>query len=120
MARIPKGAKLIKNKISGAPGFIIKNVFVMAGVPQIFEAMVNEIISDLGSANPILSKSIKVFKKESELSDLLREYADKYKEISIGSYPFNSSGIFGVEIVITHTDRLLLDRVFNEISMKFQ
>lgn len=120
MARIPKGAKLIKNKISGAPGFIIKNVFVMAGVPQIFEAMVNEIISDIGSANPILSKSIKVFKKESELSDLLREYADKYKEISIGSYPFNSSGIFGVEIVITHTDRLLLDRVFNEISMKFQ
>ena len=43
MARIPEGAKLIKNKISGAPGFIIKNVFVMAGVPQIFEAMVQEI-----------------------------------------------------------------------------
>ena len=119
MARIPEGAKLIKNKISGAPGFIIKNVFVMAGVPQIFEAMVQEIILDLGSVNPILSKSIKVYKTESEISDMLWNYADRYKAISIGSYPFNSSGVLGVEIVLRHTDRLLLNKVFNEISKDF-
>ena len=103
MARIPKGAKLIKNKISGAPGFIIKNVFVMAGVPQIFEAMVQEIILNIGSVNPILSKTVKVFKKESEISDRLWNYADRYKDISIGSYPFDKSGVFGVEIVLSHT-----------------
>tara|TARA_B100001057_G_scaffold450947_1_gene493470 strand:- start:160 stop:888 length:729 start_codon:yes stop_codon:yes gene_type:complete len=119
MARIPVGAKLIKNKISGAPGFIIKNVFVMAGVPQIFEAMVQEIILDIGSANPILSKTLKVFKKESEISDRLWNYANRYKDISIGSYPFNSSGVFGVEIVLRHTDLVLLDKVFNEISRDF-
>ena len=115
MARIPEGAKLIKNKISGAPGFIIKNVFVMAGVPQIFEAMVQEIISNIGSVNPILSKTVKVFKKESEISDRLWNYADRYKDISIGSYPFNNSGVFGVEIVLRHTDRVRLNKVFNEI-----
>ena len=119
MARIPKGAKLIKNKISGAPGFIIRNVFVMAGVPKIFEAMVQEIILGLGSENPILSKTLKIFKTESEISERLRNYADKYKEISIGSYPFNNSGKFGVEIVIRHTNQLLLNKVFNEILIDF-
>ncbi|MDC3107628.1 molybdopterin-binding protein [Paracoccaceae bacterium] len=119
MARIPEGAKLIKNKISGAPGFIIKNVFVMAGVPQIFEAMVQEIILDIRSASPILSKTLKIFKKESEISDILWNYAEKYKDISIGSYPFNSSGVFGVEIVLRHTDSILLHKVFNEMSRDF-
>tara|TARA_B100000963_G_scaffold294257_1_gene264854 strand:- start:780 stop:1508 length:729 start_codon:yes stop_codon:yes gene_type:complete len=119
MARIPEGARLIKNKISGAPGFIIKNVFVMAGVPQIFEAMVQEIIIDIRSVAPILSKTLKIFKKESEISESLWNYADKYKDISIGSYPFNSSGVFGVEIVLRHTDRLLLNKVFNEILRDF-
>ena len=119
MARIPEGAKLIKNKISGAPGFIIKNVYVMAGVPLIFEAMVQEIILNIGSVNPILSKTVKVFKKESEISDRLRNYADRYKDISIGSYPFNSSGVFGVEIVLRHTDRVRLNKVFNEIFRDF-
>ena len=119
MARIPKGAKLIKNKISGAPGFVIRNVFVMAGVPKIFEAMVQEIILGLGSKNPILSKTLKIFKTESEISERLRNYADKYKEISIGSYPFNNSGTFGVEIVIRHTNQILLNKVFNEILIDF-
>ena len=119
MARVPEGATLIKNKISGAPGFIIKNVFVMAGVPQIFQAMVKEISSDLEAIKPILSKTIKVFKKESEISDRLWNYADRYKDISIGSYPFNNSGVFGVEIVLSHTDCILLEKVFNEISLDF-
>ena len=119
MARIPKGAKLIKNKISGAPGFVIRNVFVMAGVPKIFEAMAQEIILDLGSKNPIFSKALKILKTESEIAERLRDYANKYKEISIGSYPFNNSGKFGVEIVIRHTDRILLNKVFNEISIDF-
>ena len=119
MARIPEGAKLIKNKISGAPGFVIRNVFVMAGVPKIFEAMAQEIILDLGSKNPIHSKALKIFKTESEISERLRNYADKYKEISIGSYPFKNSGTFGVEIVIRHTNQILLNKVFNEILIDF-
>ena len=119
MARIPEGAELIKNRISGAPGFIIENVFVMAGVPQIFEAMVQEIIINIRSVAPILSKTVKVFKKESEISERLWNYADKYKDVSIGSYPFNSSGVFGVEIVLRHTDLILLNKVFNEMLRDF-
>ena len=119
MARIPEGAKLIKNNISGAPGFIIKNVFVMAGVPQIFEAMVQEISLDIESVDPIISKTIKIFKKESEISESLWKFANKYKDISIGSYPFNNSGVFGVEIVLSHTDRTLLNKVFNEVLLDF-
>ena len=119
MARIPEGAKLIKNKISGAPGFIIRNVFVMAGVPKIFEAMAQEIVLGLGSDNPILSKTLKIFKTESEISERLWDYTYKYKEISFGSYPFNNSGKLGVEIVIRHTNKILLDKVFNEILIDF-
>ena len=119
MARIPEGASLIENKVSGAPGFVIKNVYVMAGVPEVFEAMVQEIILDLGSVSPIISKTIKVFKRESEISEIIWNYADRYKEISIGSYPFNNSGTFGVEIVVRHTDQILLNKVFNEILTEF-
>ena len=119
MARIPEGAKLIKNNISGAPGFIIKNVFVMAGVPQIFEAMVQEISLDIEPVTPIISKTIKIFKKESEISERLWKYANRYQDISIGSYPFNNSGVFGVEIVLSHTDRAILNKVFNEILLDF-
>ena len=119
MARIPEGASLIENKVSGAPGFVIRNVYVMAGVPEIFKAMVQEIILDLGSVSPIISKTIKVFKRESEISEIIWNYADRYKEISIGSYPFNNSGTFGVEIVVRHTDQILLNKVFNEILTEF-
>ena len=119
MARIPEGASLIENKVSGAPGFVIKNVYVMAGVPEVFEAMVQEIILDLGSVSPIISKTIKVFKRESEISEIIWNYADRYKEISIGSYPFNNSGTFGVEIVVRHTDKILVNKVFNEILTEF-
>ena len=91
----------------------------MAGVPKVLEAMVQEIILGLGSKNPILSKTLKIFKTESEISERLRNYADKYKEISIGSYPFNNSGTFGVEIVIRHTNQILLNKVFNEILIDF-
>ena len=117
------GKKLVTSRVPMysllAPGFVIRNVFVMAGVPKIFEAMVQEIILGLGSKNPILSKTLKLFKTESEIAERLRNYADKYKEISIGSYPFDNSGKFGVEIVIRHTDRLLLNKVFDEISTDF-
>ncbi len=119
MARIPEGAKLIKNKVSGAPGFIIKNVFVMAGVPQIFEAMVQEISLDIEPTDPIISKTIKIFKRESEISEKLYKYANRYKDISIGSYPFNNSGVFGVEIVLSHTNSIILNKVFNEILLEF-
>ena len=91
----------------------------MAGVPQVFEVMVQEIILDIKSAAPILSKTIRLFKKESEISEKLWNYADKYKNVSIGSYPFNTSGVFGVEIVLRHSDRILLNNVFNEILRDF-
>ena len=91
----------------------------MAGVPQIFEAMVQEISLYLGPINPIYSKTIKVFKKESEISERLGNYANRYQEISIGSYPFNNSGVFGVEIVLSHTDKDLLNKVHNELFLDF-
>ena len=81
--------------------------------------LANAIIIDLGSVSPIISKTIKVFKRESEISEIIWNYADRYKEISIGSYPFNNSGTFGVEIVVRHTDQILLNKVFNEILTEF-
>ena len=80
--------------------------------------MVQEISLDLEPIEPILSKTIKIFKRKANLRKLW-QYADRYKDISIGSYPFNNSGVFGVEIVLRHTDSILLDKVFNEILLDF-
>jgi molybdenum cofactor synthesis domain-containing protein len=88
MARIPDGAMLVLNKISGAPGFWIGNVIVMAGVPAIMQAMLDEVAPKLKTGTKLLSVNIRADAKEGDVGSELGAIAKAHPETIIGSYPF--------------------------------
>jgi molybdenum cofactor synthesis domain-containing protein len=104
MARIPEGATLIDNPISVAPGFTIGNVHVMAGVPNIFQAMVASVLPTLTGGQPLLSQTLRILRGEGEIAGPLGALAAEFSDLSIGSYPFNRDGVMGANIVIRGTD----------------
>ncbi len=88
MARIPEGGDLILNKVSAAPGFRIGNVFVMAGIPNVMQAMLDEVAPTLRTGVKVLSQSIRADAREGDIGTPLGEIAKAHPECSIGSYPF--------------------------------
>jgi molybdopterin-biosynthesis enzyme MoeA-like protein len=88
MTRIPKGADLILNKVSGAPGFWIGNVIVMAGVPSIMQAMLDEVAPKLNIGVRMLSETVRADAREGDIGMQLGEIAKANPEVAIGSYPF--------------------------------
>jgi molybdopterin-biosynthesis enzyme MoeA-like protein len=88
LTRIPKGADLILNKVSGAPGFWIGNVIVMAGVPSIMQAMLDEVAHKLKIGVRILSETVRADAREGDIGTQLGEIARANPEVAIGSYPF--------------------------------
>jgi molybdenum cofactor synthesis domain-containing protein len=116
MARIPDGADLIDNPISKAPGFSLENVYVMAGVPLIFEAMVDSILPNLIGGPPLLSVTIKCPKSEGDIAMALGKVAERFPEVSIGSYPYSRDGIHGTNIVTRHFDKKILENVKKELT----
>ena len=108
MARIPEKADLIENIISGAPGYIIENVYVMAGVPRIFQSMLQTVLPNLKKGTPTLSISIKLFKGEGDIALELEQIVKAFSKLTFGSYPFNENGIHGTNIVIRGKDKKLM------------
>ena len=104
MAKIPDKAKLIYNPSSGAPGFIIENVFCLPGVPLILESMVEGLKNKIIGGKKILSKTISVSTVESEIARSLENIQKKFRNIEIGSYPFFRQGKVGVSIVMRSTE----------------
>ena len=88
MTRIPQGAELVTNKVSLAPGFWIGNVIVMAGVPSIMQAMLDEVGPKLRTGKQMLSVSIRADAREGDIGTELGELAKAYPDASFGSYPF--------------------------------
>ncbi|MBS7540740.1 competence/damage-inducible protein A [Ancylobacter lacus] len=88
MARIPQGAELVANKVSKAPGFWIGNVIVMAGVPTIMQAMLDEVAPKLATGRRMLSETVQANAKEGDIGGPLAAIAAAHPETSIGSYPF--------------------------------
>ena len=88
MARIPHGGELVPNKVSGAPGFRIENVIVMAGVPAIMHAMLDAVAPSLKTGVKMLSETIRADAREGDVGTQLGEIAKAHADISIGSYPF--------------------------------
>jgi molybdopterin-biosynthesis enzyme MoeA-like protein len=119
MARIPEGATLIENPISAAPGFTIENVHVLAGVPQVFQAMVASVLPTLARGAPILSQSYEVMRGEGDIAAPLAELAARYSDLSIGSYPFIRDGCHGSNIVIRGHDGARVDAAMAELSGMF-
>jgi molybdenum cofactor synthesis domain-containing protein len=112
MARVPVGATLIDNPISTAPGFRIGNVFVMAGVPAIFQAMFESVRHQLAGGPPLLSRTISGRVAEGSIAGELEGVQKRFPDVEIGSYPFyrgGGGGSLGCSIVLRAVDRARLD-----------
>jgi len=88
MARIPRGAELVANKVSGAPGFWIGNVITMAGIPAVMQTMLDEVAPKLKTGTKLLSETIRADAKEGDVGTELGVIAKAHPETIIGSYPF--------------------------------
>ncbi len=115
MAMIPVGASLINNPVSGAPGFQMGNVFVLAGVPRIMQAMFDDVKTRLSRGKPVLSNTIACSLAESMVAEPLSALQDKYPGVNIGSYPHFRGGILGLSLVLRSTDDPLLDNATREV-----
>lgn len=109
MARVPAGADLIPNRMSGAPGIKVANIFVMAGVPHITAGMLDALTGTLEGGAPLLSKQIGCWVAESEVAALLRETEKAHEGCAIGSYPFFREGRVGANFVVRSTEADRLD-----------
>lgn len=109
MARVPDGADLIRNKMSGAPGIQIGNVFLMAGVPSITAGMLDALTGTLEGGLPLLSETVGSWVAESEVADLLRETEKAHEGVAIGSYPFFREGRVGANFVVRSVEPALLE-----------
>lgn len=104
MARVPDGADLIPNKMSGAPGIRHGNIFIMAGVPHITAGMLDALTGTLEGGAPLLSQQIGCWVAESEVAKLLGDTEKQHEGCQIGSYPFFREGKVGANFVVRTTD----------------
>ena len=116
MARVPEGAELIENRLSGAPGIRVANMFVMAGVPHITAGMLDALTGTLEGGMPVLSRTIGCWVAESEVADLLRTTERAHEGVAIGSYPFFREGRVGANFVVRATDADLADRCVADLT----
>ncbi len=115
MARIPRGARLIDNLTGGPPGFSVENVYVMAGIPGVLQAMLPTI--DFQGGSTIRSCSVTAYMGESEISRELGSIQDRYgSAIDLGSYPFNRDGRFGTTLVMRGTNTNELRNAMEDVK----
>ena len=115
MARIPKGATLIDNAISRAPGFMLENVIVMAGVPRIMQVMLDAVAPRLDRGNLILTRAIRLDVPEGDAAPGLFELQAAHPEVQIGSYPFFENKRLGTYVVLRSTDEARLEAAISEL-----
>ncbi|MEM9966805.1 MAG: molybdopterin-binding protein [Pseudomonadota bacterium] len=119
MARIPEGATLIDNPVSGAPGFRLENVYVLAGVPAVFQAMVASILPTLTGGAPLVSKTRRILRGEGDIAGPLGTVAAAFPALSIGSYPFHAEGKYGAHVVVRGADVAQVDAALTELDAFF-
>lgn len=120
MARVPDGADLIENRMSGAPGIRIGNIFVMAGVPHITAGMLDALTGTLEGGLPVLSRTIGCWVAESEVADLLRHAERNHDGVAIGSYPFFREGRVGANFVVRATEPALIDACIADLTSQLE
>jgi molybdenum cofactor synthesis domain-containing protein len=103
MARVPEGAELIPNRMSGAPGIKYGKVHLMAGVPHITAGMLDALTGTLEGGAPLLTETVGCWTAESEVADVLREVEKAHQNCQIGSYPFFREGRVGANFVVRST-----------------
>ena len=115
MADIPVGASLLKNPVSTAPGFRLENVFVMAGVPRIMQAMFKEYAYELVGGAKVLSASVTSYVPEGAIGMRLGEIQNIFPDADVGSYPFWNDGKPGTNLIVRHPDRDVVNAACDEI-----
>ena len=116
MAKMPRGAKLIYNPSSAAPGFMTKNVLSLPGVPSIMNSMIENCKRYLVKGLKVYSKTMNLYTVESNISKQLGSIQKRYKKfVDIGSYPFFRLGKIGVAIVTRSTSKIKLKNVNTEL-----
>jgi molybdenum cofactor synthesis domain-containing protein len=116
MARVPEGAELIPNPVSGAPGIRHGNIFIMAGIPHITAGMLEGLTGQLEGGRPLVSVTVGAFAPESEVADLLRAAEKANEGVAIGSYPFFKEGRVGSNFVVRSEDESLAGLVAQELG----
>jgi len=119
MARIPDGATLIDNPVSGAPGFSVENCHVMAGVPNIFQSMVTGLLPHLAGGAPLLSRNWQMMVPEANIAEDLGDLAAQHPLVSFGSYPFVTDGRYGTNLVVRSTDPAALEAAHAALQARF-
>lgn len=105
MARIPDGAEIVENSVSVAPGFMLGNVIVMAGIPAVMQVMLDSVTPRLKVGKKMLSVSVELLRGEGEIAELLGETQVEFPDVPMGSYPFNREArVFGTVLVLRSTD----------------
>jgi molybdenum cofactor synthesis domain-containing protein len=120
MANIPEGGELIDNPISSAPGFRIGNVYVMAGIPRIMQAMFDGVRHGLKGGKKMLSQSIDLYTGEGNIAAGLTEIQNNRLDVELGSYPFSRKGVFGTVIVARGTDAAKVSAAIDAVRVLAQ
>ena len=120
MARVPEGAELIDNPMSGAPGIRVGDIFILAGVPHIATVMLEALSGTLEGGRPVLSRTIGSFTPESEVADILGAVEAAHPGTQIGSYPFFKEGRVGANFVVRATDEALLEACVSELARRLR
>lgn len=115
MALVPKGAGLIANSTGGPPGFCINNVYVMAGIPRVMQAMLPSLKGILREGAIVHGRSVSAFLAESEIADGLTAVQNAYPDLSLGSYPFLRDGRYGTNLVVRGTSTRLIDAALADV-----
>lgn len=109
MARLPAGSELVENAISVAPGFMLHNVIVMAGIPDIMRGMLEAVTPRLKTGARMLSETIPLDRPESQIADLFATHQKRYPDVAMGSYPSLRDGRPATDLVLRSVDRARLD-----------
>jgi molybdenum cofactor synthesis domain-containing protein len=117
MARIPDGASLIYNSVSKAPGFRIENVFVMAGVPKVMNAMMDALAPQLSGGVVVMSRTVRFEGGEGDIAKPLKDVQEKWPMLSVGSYPFESERGFNTNLVLRGRDEAALGEAVEAVKV---
>ena len=120
MARVPQGAELIPNPLSGAPGVKMDNVYILAGVPNIAAHMLEALDGKLEGGRPMVSVTVGAYAAESEVADLLRETEATHPGVAIGSYPFFKDGRHGANFVMRSDDGDLAAQTAQDLQQRLE
>jgi len=116
MARVPEGAELVDNTTGGPPGFYIENVYVMAGIPRVMQAMLGSLDGKLKRGPVVRSRTVTAYLGESQIAHALGEIQARFPAVDLGSYPFFRKQRYGTSLVMRGTDESSLDAMLEAVK----